>query len=163
MSWTPPNGHISQSGIPVRNSKVESKATYIFECHTRIASPEEIERLCSKPDRHKPRKAISPLVATTFSDVRKYGEKAKKKAITNRLKNVIAKAKQQERLVHVAKAMYRLQQYCDSMDDCPKCSLSYGIGRANCGIITSKIPAEWGITVEDIKRLERNCKGDHND
>lgn len=25
MSWTPPNGHISQSGIPVRDSQIESK------------------------------------------------------------------------------------------------------------------------------------------
>lgn len=59
-----------------------------------------------------------------------------------------------QELAHIARVMYDLQEYCKYVD-CDECSLiaddtTFG---------SKKAPANWGITLADIERLE----GESND
>lgn len=55
-------GRVSTAGTPVRNLKNESRESMVFECHSRQATPEEMERYFGKPKRQEQAKPVSPTV-----------------------------------------------------------------------------------------------------
>ena len=53
-------GQISTSGTPVRNLKKKKTGACVYECHSRQATPEEIERYFGMAKKIKPGKPVSP-------------------------------------------------------------------------------------------------------
>ncbi len=58
-------GQISTSGTPVRNSEKEKTGVCVYECHSRQATPEEIERYFGRVKKIKPGKPVSPTAGVT--------------------------------------------------------------------------------------------------
>ena len=62
--------------------------------------------------------------------------------------------------LNVAKAAYGLQEYCRLNETCDGCPMGRDLdGECMIGFSSPDggwyVPADWGITLEDIKRLER--------
>lgn len=55
-------GRVSTAGTPVSNLKNESRENMVFKCHSRQATPEEMERYFGKPQRQEQAKPVSPTV-----------------------------------------------------------------------------------------------------
>ena len=58
-------GQISTSGTPVRNLKKEKTGACVYECHSRQATPEEIDRYFGMAKKIKPGKPVSPTAGVT--------------------------------------------------------------------------------------------------
>lgn len=65
MSWVHNDGHISVSGTSVPRTEAKSE---VRECHTRKATPEELERYFGGKDKIKPAPAEPPKVKTISKD-----------------------------------------------------------------------------------------------
>ncbi len=50
----------SGAGTPVRNTKIERCSPYVYECHSRQATPEEIERYFGMAKKDNQAKPVSP-------------------------------------------------------------------------------------------------------
>ena len=65
MSWVHNDGHISVSGTSVPRTEAKSE---VRECHTRKATPEELERYFGGKDKIKPVPAEPPKAKTISKD-----------------------------------------------------------------------------------------------
>jgi hypothetical protein len=65
MSWVHNDGHISVSGTSVPRTEAKSE---VRECHTRKATPEELERYFGGRDKIKPAPAEPPKAKTISKD-----------------------------------------------------------------------------------------------
>lgn len=53
-------GRVSNSGTPIRNLAKERTEACVYECHSRQATPEEIERYFGMAKKDKSGKPVSP-------------------------------------------------------------------------------------------------------
>ncbi len=65
MSWVHNDGHISVAGTSVPRTEAKSE---VRECHTRKATPEELERYFGGKDKIKPAPAEPPKAKTISKD-----------------------------------------------------------------------------------------------